>query len=124
LDRFPDLFSTMVEWTKSPHVWVRRAAAVSLVKFARRGKHLDIAYRIARRLLADKEDLIHKAVGWLLREAGRTDSDRLVGFLCQHGPKIPRTTLRYAIERFPNQQRKRLLVITKGDPRRLKGRSR
>ncbi len=59
------------------------------------------------------EDLIHKAVGWMLREAGTTDMRRLERFLKVEGPKIPRTTVRYAIERFPKDQRKRLLEATR-----------
>ena len=78
----------------------RRTAAVALVPLARKGRALDAAYRVVARLLSDGEDLIHKASGWLLREAGKTDPARLERFLLEHGPRVPRTTLRYAIERF------------------------
>lgn len=56
---------------------------------------------------------MHKAVGWLLREAGKTDMERLKRFLLKNGPEIPRTTVRYAIERFPKNQRKQLLEETR-----------
>ena len=95
-------------------MWVRRAAAVSLIPSVRKGAALDVAYKVARALHADREDLIQKAVGWLLREAGKTDPARLERYLRQHGPSIPRTTVRYAIERMPDAKRKRLLVITHG----------
>ena len=62
----------------------------------------------------DREDLAHKAVGWLLREAGRTDRARLERYLLAHGPAIPRTSLRYAIEHFPPRERRRLLEATRG----------
>ena len=62
---------------------------------------LDLVYDIAQRLHADREDLIQKAVGWALREAGKTDMPRLERYLRANGAAIPRTTLRYAIERFP-----------------------
>lgn len=81
---------------------------------ARRGKHLDAVYRIAERLFAVDDDLIQKATGWLLREAGKTDIERLERFLLGHGPAISRTTLRYAIERFPPGKRKLLLNETRG----------
>jgi 3-methyladenine DNA glycosylase AlkD len=74
---------------------------------------LDLLYRIAATLHADREDLIEKAVGWALREAGRVDADRLERYLHRHGPAIPRTTLRYAIERMPESKRRQVLVATR-----------
>jgi 3-methyladenine DNA glycosylase AlkD len=94
-------------------LWVRRAAIVTLVPFARRGRLLDMVYELAQEHFADPEDLMHKAVGWLLREAGKTDLPRLRQFLLRHGPAIPRTTLRYAIERFPVVDRGQLLQVTR-----------
>ena len=70
-------------------------------------------YEIAKRLHADREDLIQKAVGWVLREAGKTDPARLERYLRANGASIPRTTLRYAIERFPEAKRRNLLVATR-----------
>ena len=113
VDRHRELIAEVVGWTASPNLWVRRGAAVAFVPLARRGKHLTIAYRIASRLFGDGEDLMHKAVGWLLREAGKTDMERLERFLLKNGPRIPRTTVRYAIERFPKSQRKRILEATR-----------
>lgn len=111
--RFPDLIPRIEGWTSSRSLWLRRAAAVTFVPLVRRGEQLDAAYRVVRSLFADPEDLIHKACGWLLREAGKSDERRLEGFLLKHGPKIPRTTVRYAIERFPEEERKRLLHATR-----------
>jgi 3-methyladenine DNA glycosylase AlkD len=63
-------------------------------------------YRLAVALRADREDLIQKAVGWMLREAGaRVDEAELRGFLAAYAPELPRTTLRYAVERFPPEVR-------------------
>lgn len=101
-------------WTSHRNLWVRRAAAVSLVRLAARGQALDDAYEVARRLTGDPHDLIHKAVGWLLREAGKADADRLERYLREHGPSVPRTTVRYAIERFPPTRRRALLLATRG----------
>lgn len=114
LRRFPHLMCSLATWTGSESIWVRRGAAVSLILLARRGEHLDTAYTIAEALLDDGEDLMHKAVGWLLRECGKTDARRLEAFLRAQGTRIPRTALRYAIERFTPDLRKRLLEATRG----------
>lgn len=114
LRRFPDETASLERWTCSRSLWVRRAAAVSLTPLARRGEALDSAYRVAAALLDDANDLIHKASGWLLREAGKTDAARLERFLLGHGPRLPRTTLRYAIERLPASRRRSLLQATRG----------
>jgi 3-methyladenine DNA glycosylase AlkD len=113
LRRFPALLPRLESWTQAENLWLRRAAAVALVPLARKGEHLDGAYAIAERLFPYPEDLIHKAVGWLLREAGKTDPARLQTFLLRHGAHLPRTTLRYAIERFPPTERQRLLAQTR-----------
>jgi 3-methyladenine DNA glycosylase AlkD len=85
-----------------------------LIPLIRKGHALNIAYDIARTLHSDKEDLIQKAVGWTLREAGKVDSQRLEKYLRDEGPDIPRTTVRYAIERFPAAKRQALLKATRG----------
>ncbi|MFQ6114369.1 MAG: DNA alkylation repair protein, partial [bacterium] len=113
LRKFPELISRVRNWTKLQNLWARRASAVSLVQLARKGQHLDTAYEIANSLFNDGEDLIHKATGWLLREAGKTDPNRLEAFLLKHGSRIPRTALRYAIERLPEEKRKQILIETK-----------
>ncbi len=104
--------AAIVAWARSRNLWVRRAAAVSLVPLARRGRALEVAYDVAAALREDDCDLIHKATGWLLREAGKTDPGRLERFLLLQGSRLPRTALRYAIERFPAARRRRLLVRT------------
>ena len=113
LERYPEVAKTLHVWSKDESLWVRRAALVTLVPFARRGQMLDTAYGLAAEHFSDPEDLMHKATGWLLREAGKTDAARLRGFLLQHGPAIPRTALRYAIERFAPAERKSLLEQTR-----------
>jgi 3-methyladenine DNA glycosylase AlkD len=112
--RHPTLTSKLKTWTGKRNLWLRRASAVGIIHSARRGERLDDAYAIAESLFKYPEDLIHKATGWMLREAGKPDPARLESFLLKHGPKIPRTTLRYAIERFPPEKRKTLLEDTKG----------
>jgi 3-methyladenine DNA glycosylase AlkD len=111
----PRLAGEVAGWAGHSNMWVRRASIVGLIPIARRGIALDPLYRTARKLHRDDEDLIQKAVGWALREAGKTDMDRLEKYLLAHGPAIPRTTLRYAIERFPPRKRKQLLLATRSD---------
>jgi 3-methyladenine DNA glycosylase AlkD len=113
LVRYPALAPRMRAWARDRNLWVRRAAAVGLIPLVRRGLAHDLAYEIASTLHADKEDLIQKAVGWMLREAGKVDEPRLERYLRANGPSIPRTTLRYAIERFPEKKRRVLLMETR-----------
>jgi 3-methyladenine DNA glycosylase AlkD len=113
LESHPTLLARTRRWASSPNRWVRRASLVALVRMARRGERLPFVYSVALRLLRDEDDLVQKPCGWLLREAGRTDPRRLEAFLRRHGPMIPRTTLRYAIERYPAAKRAALLVSTR-----------
>lgn len=90
-------------------LWERRIAMVACYTFIRNGETTD-ALAIARLLLGDRHDLIHKAVGWMLREAGKRCSEKeLVGFLRANYARLPRTALRYAIEKFPPARRKAML---------------
>jgi 3-methyladenine DNA glycosylase AlkD len=113
VERYPGLLASLERWTGARSLWVRRAAAVTLVPLARHGRSVDAAFRVTLALADDEHDLIHKATGWLLREAGKTDMGRLERFLTARGPRLPRTTVRYAIERFPLSQRRKLLVQTR-----------
>jgi 3-methyladenine DNA glycosylase AlkD len=97
----------------SPMLWERRIAIVATLGLVRQGELKD-TFRIARKLLSDREPLIHKAVGWLLREAGKVSRAALVGFLEKYAARMPRTTLRYAIERFEVEERKRWLQFSAG----------
>lgn len=95
---------------RSKHLWTRRVAMIATFHFTKKGDPRP-AIRIAERLLSDKHDLIHKAVGWMLREVGKRCSERsLTDFLDRHAPHMPRTALRYAIERLPTARRKAYLV--------------
>jgi len=93
---------------KSRSLWERRIAMVSTLAFIRQGDLADV-FALAELLLQDKHDLMHKAIGWMLREAGKRSIADLQGFLAEHYASLPRTTLRYAIERLPEEQRRRAL---------------
>jgi 3-methyladenine DNA glycosylase AlkD len=113
LVQYPELVGRLRSWAKHSNMWVRRASIVGLIPPVRRGMALDLAYENAQTLRTDTHDLIHKAVGWTLREAGKVDARRLEQHLRRHGPSIPRTTVRYAIERFSEEKRRSLLKATR-----------
>ncbi len=92
----------------SGSLWERRIAIVSTHCFIRKRDFAE-TFAIAELLLEDREDLIHKAAGWMLREAGKKDEEALEGFLAEQYRRMPRTMLRYAIERFPEERRQRYL---------------
>ncbi len=98
----------LYELAQSARLWDRRIAIVSTWWFIRKG-HVEDAFALAKILLHDREDLIQKATGWMLREAGKKDIRALDLFLRLHHASMPRTTLRYAIERFPPEKRQAYL---------------
>jgi len=98
---------------RSRNLWERRIAIVSTQHFIRNREYED-TLRISRVLLHDAHDLIHKAVGWMLREVGKRDRAPLEAFLSEHAHEMPRTMLRYAIEHFSPSERRRYM-----DARRL-----
>lgn len=92
----------------STNMWERRIAVVSTLMLIRHGQFND-TIRLAELLLDSRHDLMQKSIGWMLREVGKRDQDILVGFLEKHRRQMPRTMLRYAIEKFPMEQRKHFM---------------
>jgi 3-methyladenine DNA glycosylase AlkD len=98
----------LYKYANSDNLWERRIAIVSTFHFIKNNS-FDDTLKISEILLKDKHDLIHKACGWMLREVGKRNKSVLVAFLKKHYHSMPRTMLRYAIERFPERERKAYL---------------
>ncbi|HRV82643.1 MAG TPA: DNA alkylation repair protein [Planctomycetota bacterium] len=94
--------------SRSKNLWERRIAMLATLTFIQAGEWKD-TLRLAERYLNDSEDLIHKASGWMLREVGKADEGVLLAFLDQHYPNMPRTMLRYALEKVPERIRQQYL---------------
>lgn len=95
---------------KSENIWERRTAIVSTLYFIRQSD-LEDTFRIADLLINDKHDLIHKATGWMLRCTGQMNKNRLVEYLEERASKLPRTALRYAIEKFSPSEREYFMTL-------------
>ena len=108
MDKPRDILYQLAE---SNDLWERRIAIVSTWESIRHGD-LDDTFRLSKVLKNDKQDLIHKASGWMLREAGKKDIDRLVEFLDENATTMPRTMLRYSIEKLPETQRRYYLGLS------------
>ncbi len=102
--------SILYELIKSKNVWDRRIAIVSTFAFIKNNDFED-SLKLAKLSLTDKHDLMHKATGWMLRELGKKSGKALEGFLDENYKTMPRTMLRYAIERMPKEKRKHYLMI-------------
>ncbi len=101
----PTLHKRLLDWTSSENRWRRRAAAVSLVPIARKGDMLEEALTIANRLMTDSDDMVQKAVGWLLKEASKEHPDEIREYLLKWREEAPALTLRYASEKLPKDRR-------------------
>jgi 3-methyladenine DNA glycosylase AlkD len=95
----------LVKLAAAESMWERRLAVLLTFAFIR-AEQFDLTLIVAEQLLGDKQDLMHKAVGWMLREVGKRDADVLRAFLATHIRELPRTSLRYAIEKFDEAERK------------------
>ncbi len=98
------------QWTKSKNKWKRRASAVIFIYPARKNKYLDEVLKIAKSLLLDEEDLVQKAYGWMLKEASNANQKMIFDFVIKHKSSMPRTALRYAIEKMPTNLKKQAMM--------------
>ena len=109
LEVYPQYVRQLRIWAKSANLWKRRAAAVSLTGPARKGLFHDEVFDIAKILLLDKEDMVQKGYGWMLKEASNFDQQSVFQFILQHKAEMPRTSLRYAIEKMPKRMKERAM---------------
>lgn len=109
IEKFPNKLSILFEWAKSPNLWVRRAAAVSLIIPAKQGKYLSEAFKISDILLEDNKDMVQKGYGWLLKEESRKHEKEVLDYVMKNKKVMPRTALRYAIELMPKELRQKAM---------------
>jgi 3-methyladenine DNA glycosylase AlkD len=111
LEQYPHTSDTLLRWARSRNRWVRRGAAVSLIVPAKKGMFTNTILAIAAILLQDKDDMVQKGYGWMLKEAYAAHPGELEAFIRQHAGEMPRTAFRYAIEKWPPAKRKQAMAI-------------
>ena len=110
LEMYPKAIVKLKRWAKSSNLWMRRAAAVSLIVPARKKLFHQEIFEIATTLLHDGEDLVQKGYGWMLKAASEADQDAVFRFVVAHKATMPRTALRYAIEKMPPHLKKEAMA--------------
>lgn len=108
---FPQKIDSLTRWAVSRNRWIRRASAVAVIPSLRKGKQMDFAFGIADLLLTDDEYLVQKGYGWMLKEASRHFPDEVFQFVMERKRHMPRTALRYAIEKLPAAKRKEAMLV-------------
>ena len=106
IEMYPEYLSRLKEMTKSENRWMRRASAVSLIIPAKKGMFLKDVFEIADMLLTDKDDLVQKGYGWMLKVACQKHQQEVFEYIMIHKSIMPRTALRYAIEKMPAEMKK------------------
>lgn len=104
--KYPELYPKVKKWTPSNNRWLRRGAAVSMIPSVRNGKGLKEAFAIADILLTDNDDMVQKGYGWMLKVAGDSFRDEVFKYVIKNKKEMPRTALRYAIEKMPANLKK------------------
>ena len=102
---YPELLPELRKWARSSNRWVKRAAAVSLIIPARKGLFTDDILEIASILIADTDDMVQKGYGWMLKACSESNLEIVYNFVTSNKQKMPRTALRYAIEKMPAEMK-------------------
>ena len=100
---YPEYINELKKWTQSNNRWLRRASAVTLIIPARKGLFLEEIFEIADKLLMDKDDLVQKGYGWMLKSASKSNQKAVFDYVVSKKEMMPRTALRYSIEKMPNE---------------------
>lgn len=109
VEMYPEFVQNLKEWATSGNRWVRRASAVSLIIPAKQGKFLPDIFEIADILLLDSDDLVQKGYGWMLKAASQSHQKEVFDFVYKNKKTMPRTALRYAIEKMPKELREKAM---------------
>jgi 3-methyladenine DNA glycosylase AlkD len=109
IEKYPEYVERLKQWAKSENRWVKRAAAVTLILPARKGMFLTDVFQIADILLRDQDDLVQKGYGWMLKEASRRHQQEVLDYIMRNKKEMPRTALRYTIEKMPPDLRSRAM---------------
>jgi 3-methyladenine DNA glycosylase AlkD len=106
VEKYPRYIANLKGWTSSENRWLRRASAVTLVLPARKGQFLEDVFQIADSLLQDDDDLVQKGYGWMLKGASKPYQKEVYDYVMRNNKLMPRTALRYAIEKMPEDLRR------------------
>ncbi len=106
IELYPEYVKNLKSWAKSDNRWLRRASAVTLILPARKGKFLNDVLEISDILLKDKDDLVQKGFGWMLKEASKKHQEEVYDYIMKRRDEMPRTALRYALEKMPEGLRR------------------
>jgi 3-methyladenine DNA glycosylase AlkD len=109
IEQYPSFIDNLKIWATSQNRWLRRASAVTLIVPAKRGDFLNEALEISEILLKDRDDLVQKGYGWLLKEASRKHQEEIFEYAMARKAEMPRTALRYAIEKMPEDMRRKAM---------------
>lgn len=110
IEIYPEYLSELKKWTKSKNRWVKRASAVSLIVPARKGQFLKDIFEISDHLLLDPDDMVQKGYGWLLKVASQIHQQEIFDYVMKNKAVMPRTSLRYAIEKMPSTLKKKAMT--------------
>lgn len=109
IEKYPGFVENLKGWARSENRWLKRASAVTLILPARNGDFLKDVLEISDILLKDKDDLVQKGYGWMLKEASRKHREEVFEYIMRRKAEMPRTALRYAIEKMPEDLRRRAM---------------
>jgi 3-methyladenine DNA glycosylase AlkD len=110
VEMHPEFIENLAGWARSENRWLRRASAVTLILPARKGLFLKEVFEISDILLMDKDYMVQKGYGWLLKETSKKHQSEIFDYVMKQKAKIPRTALRYAIEKMPVEMRRKAMA--------------
>jgi len=110
VEMYPQFTENLAVWARSENRWLRRASAVTLILPARKGAFLEEVFKISDILLEDRDDMVQKGYGWMLKEASKKHQLEVFDYVMKWKANMPRTALRYAIEKMPSEMRKRAMA--------------